>query len=165
MVHIEIQADDVERAKAFDAAVFDWAFRDYGQFMGTSYRGVVTGPEDEPGVNGGLVQRSAPAPTAGDEANGFVCTTEVDDYVETERHILAAGGQVAQSKTALTGIAWQGYYVDPEGNTFGIHHPDPAAARSPRVRGRWGSSPCAPWGSRCSPTGRGSSRGRRSRTA
>ena len=53
---------------------------------------------------------------------------EVDDYDETERSILDAGGQVALPKTALTGIAWQGYYVDPEGNTFGIHQPDPAAA-------------------------------------
>jgi len=25
-------------------------------------------------------------------------------------------------------MAWQGYYLDTEGNTFGIHQPDPAAA-------------------------------------
>ena len=28
---------------------------------------------------------------------------------------------------ALTGMAWQGYYLDTEGNTFGIHQPDPDA--------------------------------------
>ena len=27
-------------------------------------------------------------------------------------------------KFALPGMAWQGYYIDTEGNTFGIHQPD-----------------------------------------
>jgi uncharacterized protein len=39
-----------------------------------------------------------------------------------------AGGQVALPKLALPGMAWQGYYLDTEGNTFGIHQPDPGAA-------------------------------------
>ena len=47
----------------------------------------------------------------------------VGDYDETERRILGAGGQVALPKMALPGMAWQGYYLDTEGNTFGIHHP------------------------------------------
>lgn len=128
VVHFEIQADDVERAKTFYSAVFDWSFQDYGQFMSTPYWGVVTGPDDAPGINGGLLRRSAPAPSGGQGANGFVCTVEVGDYDETEQRILDAGGQVAMPKTALTGMAWQGYYVDPEGNTFGIHQPDPGAA-------------------------------------
>ena len=29
---------------------------------------------------------------------------------------------------ALVGMAWQGYSLDTEGNTFGIHQPDPEAA-------------------------------------
>lgn len=128
VVHFEIQADDVERAKTFYAAVFDWSFQDYGQFMGTPYWGVVTGPDEEPGINGGLLQRPAPAPGGGQGANGFICTVEVGDFDATEQRILDAGGQVALPKTALTGMAWQGYYLDPEGNTFGIHQPDPEAA-------------------------------------
>lgn len=128
VVHFEIQADDVERAKTFYAAVFDWSFQDYGQFMGTPYWGVVTGPDEEPGINGGLLQRPTPAPGGGQGANGFICTVEVGDFEATEQRILDAGGQVALPKTALTGMAWQGYYLDPEGNTFGIHQPDPEAA-------------------------------------
>lgn len=56
VVHFEVQTD--ERAKAFCAAVFDWSFDDYGQFTGSPYWGITTGPEDEPGINGGLLQRS-----------------------------------------------------------------------------------------------------------
>ena len=62
VVHFEIQADDVDRAKAFYAAAFGWEFQDYGEMTGTTYWGVVTGPEDEPGINGGLQQRPVPAP-------------------------------------------------------------------------------------------------------
>jgi len=60
VVHFEIQADDIERAKTFYAAAFGWSFEDYGPFTGSTYWGIVTGPEDEPGINGGLLQRPAP---------------------------------------------------------------------------------------------------------
>ena len=128
VVHFEIQVDDVERAKTFYAAVFGWSFEDYSKFTGSTYWGIVTGPEDQPGINGGLLQRPAQPPTVGQGANGFICTVGVDEYDETERQILGAGGQVALAKTALPGMAWQGYYIDTEGNTFGIHQPDPEAA-------------------------------------
>lgn len=128
VLHFEIQADDVERAKTFYAAVFDWSFEDYGPMTGSTYWGITTGPEGEPGINGGLLQRPAPAPAVGQGTNAYVCTVGVADYDETERKILDAGGQVALPKMALTGMAWQGYYLDPEGNTFGIHQPDPNAA-------------------------------------
>jgi hypothetical protein len=128
VLHFEIQADDVERAKAFYAAAFDWSFEDYGHMTGSTYWGITTGPEGEPGINGGLLQRPAPAPAPGQGTNAYVCTVGVADYDETERKILEAGGQVALPKMALTGMAWQGYYLDTEGNTFGIHQPDPDAA-------------------------------------
>lgn len=128
VLHFEIQVDDVERAKSFYADVFGWSFEDYTEYTGSPYWGVVTGPEDEPGINGGLLPRSAPRPDAGQGANSFLCTVAITDYEECERRILAAGGEVALPKTALPGMAWQGYYHDTEGNTFGVHQPDPEAA-------------------------------------
>ena len=128
VVHFEIQADDVERAKTFYGEVFGWSFQDWSQATGSTYLGVQTGPDDQPGINGGLLQRPAPVPAGGQGTNAFVCTMQVDDYDQAEKRILAAGGQVALPKFALPGMAWQGYYLDPEGNTFGIHEPDPGAA-------------------------------------
>jgi predicted enzyme related to lactoylglutathione lyase len=128
VVHFEIQVDDVERAKAFYAAVFGWSFQDYSEYTGSPYWGVTTGPEDTPGIDGGLLPRPAATPAAGQGTNAFVCTVGVDDYDAVERRILDAGGQVALPKTALPGMAWQGYYLDPEGNTFGVHQPDTDAA-------------------------------------
>ena len=127
VVHFEIQADDVERARAFYRSVFDWSFEDYGPYTGSPYWGITTGPEGEPGINGGLLQRPAPASTGVHGSNAFVCTVVVDDYDATEQRILGAGGQVALPKAALVGMAWQGYYLDPEGNTFGLHQSDPDA--------------------------------------
>lgn len=128
VVHFEIQAEDVERAMAFYATAFGWTFEDYGQFTGSPYWGIITGPDDMPGINGGLLQRPALAPGAGHGSNAYVCTVEVDDYDAIERRLLGAGAQVALPKMALVGMAWQGYYIDTEGNTFGIHQPDPEAA-------------------------------------
>jgi predicted enzyme related to lactoylglutathione lyase len=127
VVHFEIHADDIERAKAFYSAVFEWTFQDWGEFTGSPYWGIVTGPDEAPGINGGLLQRPVAAGGPGG-VNAFVCTMQVADYDAVEARILAAGGVVALPKTALGGMAWQGYYLDTEGNTFGIHQDDPTAA-------------------------------------
>ena len=52
----------------------------------------------------------------------------IEDYDATHAKILAAGGQVALPKYALPGMAWQGYFLDPDGNVFGVHQPDESAA-------------------------------------
>lgn len=127
VVHFEIQADDVDRAKAFYASVFGWSFEDWSSAAGSQYWGITTGPQEQPGINGGLQPRPAPAPGPGQGTNAFVCTMVIDDYDATERVILDHGGTVALPKAAIPGMAWQGYYLDTEGNTFGIHQPDPQA--------------------------------------
>jgi predicted enzyme related to lactoylglutathione lyase len=127
VVHFEIQADDVDRAKVFYHLVFDWSFEDWSGVTGSTYWGITTGGSDEPGIDGGLLPRPAPAPAPEQGTNAFVCTVQVDDFDATEARILEAGGRVALPKYALAGMAWQGYYLDPEGNTFGIHQADPEA--------------------------------------
>ncbi len=128
VVHFEVLADDLERAKAFYAAVFGWEFQDYGAVTGSPYWGIVTGPDDDMGINGGLMQRPVPAAAPEQGVTAYVCTIGVEDFDATAARVLAAGGQVALPKTALTGMAWQGYFLDTEGNTFGVHQPDPDAA-------------------------------------
>lgn len=124
VVHFEIHVDNMERAKAFYGEVFGWTFEDWSEYAGMPYFGAVTGDKDELGINGALMQRQSPPPTAGQPLNGFACTMGVGDYDATEEKILANGGTVALPKYALPGMAWQGYYTDPEGNLFGIHQPD-----------------------------------------
>lgn len=124
VVHFEIHVDDMERAKAFYWNVFDWEFQDWSEYAGMPYFGVVTGESNEPGINGALMQRQSPSPQLGQPLNGFACTLGVADYDATESKILENGGTVALAKYALPGMAWQGYYLDTEGNIFGLHQAD-----------------------------------------
>lgn len=124
VVHFEIQADDIERCKDFYQQIFGWTFEDYSQYVNAPYYGVITGEDGTPGINGGLLPRPAARPGMEQGTNAFVCTVAVDDYDSTHEKILKAGGIVALPKMALPGMAWQGYYLDSEGNTFGIHQPD-----------------------------------------
>ncbi|WP_028551197.1 VOC family protein [Paenibacillus sp. UNC451MF] len=124
LVHFEIHVDDMERAKKFYGEVFGWTFEDWSNYAGMPYWGAVTGDANEPGINGALVQRQGASAVPGQALNGFACTMGVGDYDSTESKILNHGGKVALPKYALPGMAWQGYYMDTEGNIFGIHQPD-----------------------------------------
>ena len=127
VVHFEIHADNIERAIKFYRQVFGWEFP---KWMETPpYWGVMTGEKDskEPGINGGLLSRPAPTSAEGKGANAFVCTVQVDSYDTIHDKILAAGGRVALPKAAIPGMAWQGYYLDTEGNCFGVHQADKGA--------------------------------------
>jgi len=125
VVHFEIQAENPERAIAFYKKVFGWKIEKWeGSDM--EYWMVMTAEKDskEPGINGGLLKRPAKTPPQECGANAFVCTMQVENFDETAKKIIAAGGIVAMPKFAIPKMAWQGYFLDTEGNTFGIHQPD-----------------------------------------
>jgi len=124
IVHFEIHVNDMERAKAFYGEVFGWSFQDWSDYAGMPYFGAVTGNENEHGIDGALMQRQSAPPETGQALNAFACTIGVENYDITEAKIIENGGKLAMPKFALPGMAWQGYYIDPEGNTFGIHQPD-----------------------------------------
>ncbi|MFJ7366486.1 VOC family protein [Peribacillus frigoritolerans] len=124
IVHFEIHVNDMERAKTFYGEVFGWSFQDWSDYAGMPYFGAVTGNENEHGIDGALMQRQSAPPETHQALNAFACTIGVENYDLTEAKIIENGGKLAMPKYALPGMAWQGYYIDPEGNTFGIHQPD-----------------------------------------
>ena len=128
VVHFEIHAGDLQRALEFYTTVFGWQSEDWSQFTGSPYYGLITGPSEEPGINGAILGRGTANPDVGGPVAGAVLTVQVDDFDATAEKILAAGGSVALPKMALAGMAWQGYFHDTENNVFGIHQPDPDAS-------------------------------------
>lgn len=124
VVHFEIQADNPERAMKFYKAVFGWEFPKWMEEP--PYWGVMTASQDskEPGINGGLLKRPAKTPPHECGTNAYVCTIQVENFDKTAEIIGKAGGIAAMPKFALEGMAWQGYFIDTEGNTFGIYQPD-----------------------------------------
>jgi len=129
IVHFEIQVDNAERAMKFYGAIFGWEFKDWSSVTGAPYWGIMTAPMDskEPGINGGLLKRPCPAPKPEQGMNAFTCTVQVDNFDEVAEKIIAAGGAVALPKYDLGGMAWQGYFLDTEGNTFGLHQVNKSA--------------------------------------
>ena len=128
VVHFEIHADDVERCKKFYSDVFGWKMVKYDMSDGSAYWMAETGPQDAPGgINGGIIERKGPRPEKGAPVFGHVNTIQIEDYDAIAKKILEHGGTEALAKFPIPGMAWQGYYIDTEGNIFGIHEPDESA--------------------------------------
>ena len=120
LVYFELQADDPEAAASFYTEVLGWtAERDPA--LPIPYWRI-----EAAGLRGGILQR--PAPAGGQGTNAFVCSFEVASFDDTAAAILARGGRVAMDKFAIPGVCWQGYFLDPASNTFGLIEPDPDAA-------------------------------------
>jgi predicted enzyme related to lactoylglutathione lyase len=85
-----------------------------------AYWTITTGPESEPGINGGLMQRQDPQ-------QPWVNTITVSNLEETIAEATAKGAQVALPKMPIPGVGWLAYLMDPERNVIGIMQPDPNA--------------------------------------
>jgi uncharacterized protein len=121
IAYFEIQADNPESAVKFYRDVFGWHFTKQ-EGLPIPYWRIETG-----GIRGGLLKRPAKTPPPEHGTNAFVCSVEVDSFDVVAAKIKKYGGLVALEKFAVPGVCWQGYFVDPEGNTFGLFQPDASA--------------------------------------
>ena len=80
-----------------------------------------TGPEDEPGIDGGLTKRESPNDPSTVNTIGV---PSVDEYI---KKITEAGGKIITPKTTIPGVGYLAYFSDTEGNAFGIMESDPTA--------------------------------------
>jgi len=118
VVHFEIPADDLERAKAFYGSVFDWELQTIPEMQ---YTTVTTTPMDEatmrptsPGaINGGLMDRSDRTPSP-------VITIGVVSVEESLKKVESEGGTVVTPSTPIPGMGAFGYFKDSEGNVMGL---------------------------------------------
>jgi len=124
VVHFEIHAGDPDRAIRFYGQVLGWQFQKWDGPM--PYWMVITGPDSQPGINGGLIQRQCEV--EGQAVIAYVCTVDVDNVDAYVQKATAAGGAVAVPKMPIPGIGWLAYCKDTEGNLFGLMQSDPAAA-------------------------------------
>jgi predicted enzyme related to lactoylglutathione lyase len=125
VIHFEVHAENPERAIQFYQKVFGWEF---SKWAGpTDYWLVSTGPNDKPGINGGLMRRHGPGPVEMQAVNSYVCTVDSTSVDETVKSALANGGTLAHPKMPIPGVGWLAYVKDTEGNIVGIMQSDPAA--------------------------------------
>lgn len=129
VVHFEIHAADPERAVKFYRAVFGWEIAEWvvpGVEIPKENRYwlVTTGPEKEPGINGGVLFRRGASPVDGQAVNAYVCTIGVASVDASVDKAVHAGGSVALPKMPVKGVGWLAYCKDTEGNIFGIMQDD-----------------------------------------
>ena len=115
--HFEINADEPERAARFYKDLFGWEITKWEGPV--EYWLIVTGPDTEPGINGGLMKRMPGASTI-----NTIVVDSVDNYL---KKVKAAGGKTVMPKQTIPGIGYQAYVTDTEGNVFGLHQTDMSA--------------------------------------
>src|SRR3712207_6136829 len=120
VVHFEIPAEDLDRAKNFYSSVFGWKLETM-PVPGGEYTSVVTTPVDEqtqlptePGaINGGMMQRDQTTPSP-------VLTIDVEAIDEALKEIEAGGGTTVAPRTEIPGMGAYAYFKDSEGNVMGL---------------------------------------------
>jgi uncharacterized protein len=119
--YFEIQSSDTERDIQFYQSVFNWKFVKE-EFVPIEYYRIETNT-----INGGLLKRPAKIPPTGSGTNAFTCSIQVESFDKTAALIIQAGGQIAMPKFSIPQRCWQGYFLDPDNNVFGIFEVDEKA--------------------------------------
>jgi predicted enzyme related to lactoylglutathione lyase len=113
--HVEIPADDVDRAKRFYERVFGWnfttipGFDDYELYSTTA---------DRSGVGGGIGKRGV---TAGRQVRNYV---SVDAIHAALPKVTSNGGRLVSPKEEVMGQGWYAVVTDSEGNEFALWQAD-----------------------------------------
>ena len=117
VVHFEIPADDIVRARKFYEGLFGWKIIEDPEM---SYHQVSTVETDEKGmpkqpgaINGGLMKRSAP----GESPVIYIQVASIDEYLQK---IPSAGGKVVLPKQPVEDLGFFAKISDPEGNIIGL---------------------------------------------
>jgi uncharacterized protein len=121
IVHFEIPADDVARAKEFYERTFDWEINKF-QLPEGIYWTITTTKVDKkmrpikPGaINGGLMKRQNPG-------QPFMNYIEVESIDEICKTIEANGGIISMPKQEIgKEMGWVAAFKDTEGNIVGLH--------------------------------------------
>jgi len=87
------------------------------------YRLLHTGPGDQTGIDGAILQRQGPAPAPDAPVSAYTCTIQVDSIEATERAVPAAGGEQVLDRMEVPQVGLLSYFKDTEGNIFGALEP------------------------------------------
>lgn len=117
VVHFEIPAKDMNRAKKFYEEVFSWKINAFDKkyfIANTVATDEKTMRPKEPGaINGGIMEWMAEAPST-------VIVIAVDDLDAHLKKIEKAGGIVVMPKMKVEDMLWYARVKDTEGNIIGV---------------------------------------------
>ena len=110
--HIELPADDPERAKTFYSEAFGWTFAE--PIPGFEGYHLFTTPAGQEGMGGAIGKRGESAPQA---VRTYVHVDSIDATLEKIGQI---GGSVVEPKADVPGQGWYAVFRDTEGNELAL---------------------------------------------
>lgn len=118
VVHFEIPAANLPRARKFYKGVFGWKLSEFPQMNYTMIKTVSLNKMGKPtgdknGINGGMMKRSK-------DVKAPVVYMSVKSIDASLKKIVKSGGSVVQDKTAIGVMGWSAYFKDSEGNVMGL---------------------------------------------
>ena len=108
VMHFEIPADNIDRAKSFYSKLFGWEIQ---EIPGMDYWIITT--SGEKAVGGGMMKRQ----NSQQQIINYIDVPSIDNYVA---EIQKMGGKIILPKTAVPEMGYFAIYLDTEKNTFGI---------------------------------------------
>ena len=125
IVHFEIPADDVERAKKFCSDLFGWKIekrpRTDGKDTSSNMDYWIISTTDSNGnkasIGGGMMKRQEQQQHHHEHITNFIDVNSVDEY---SSKIQKLGGKVVVSKMAVPDMGYFAVCHDTENNSFGI---------------------------------------------
>ena len=117
VVHFEIPADDLSRAKKFYNTVFGWKASDVPEMeyvmLGTTESDENGMPRQPGAINGGMMKRHEPLKHP-------VVTIDVESIDDALSKVKKNGGQVVREKLPIGDMGFTAYIRDSEGNVIGL---------------------------------------------
>jgi len=117
VVHFEIPADNLARAKKFYSTVFGWTLNEFPEMEYTIVRTVESDengmPKELGAINGGMLQRQDPVKAP-------IITISVDNMDQAAATIEKNGGKMIRAKMAVGDMGFAAYFKDTEGNVVGL---------------------------------------------
>jgi len=122
IVHFELPADNIERAKKFYKDNFGWNIITFGDL---GYNMVQTGPTDDKGmhkdnklpfINGGVLKRQ-------DCIQAPIITILVEDINKSIEKISSSGGKLIKEPFKVGDMGISAYFQDTENNILGLWQP------------------------------------------
>jgi predicted enzyme related to lactoylglutathione lyase len=118
IVHFDVAAEDVERAKKFYSALLGWKFESYPEMQ---YNLITTTNLDgTPGIGGGMGKRMDPS----QRITNYFGVASIDAAMTEVRRL---GGTLLTQKMAVPGMGYLANCMDTEGNPFGLWQADSGA--------------------------------------
>jgi len=110
IVHIDLPAEDLERAMKFYSELFNWKFT--GLPGGMDYY-FIDFDDEEGSLRGGMGKRGE----VGQGMTNYIGVSNIDDSI---KDVEKAGGKVIVPKQTVPGRGHMAVCLDTEGNRFGI---------------------------------------------